>query len=988
MTTAIKPNPANPKYKPLTDAQFAKQWKTYIANNPDVAIEFGNNLEGALRHYKEFGIGDIQSGFRAFSKKTPQIIQEYGLKYPEAFKLVDPKTKRHTTEYTKYFPEQAREYIRENYTTIYDKTPNLFDANDLKFLRDQKITADQITDLARSYGIGSINPNLLKYDSKTKKYAAAELSPIAADIFANYGNYDVGQKGIFDQADVNLLRSLGYKDADITSRATTLFGEDRLSPEVIQQYFPNLAFRPASSLYIQEPITFDRTPQTEKLPGSTPSTIGGRPIEATEPRIEESPAPTTSGTGAPTATPETSYEAFFRGIPGINTATESAPPIDRPRPQEPVIDYFAKTPIASPFPTLPYRFKTLTPEGVNLRQGLGTLPTSNPLLQAAPAPAAPAPVLNPQTQIIRPSPTVAAEVQAYLNAQQEAQNAAALEAAASTTPTTAPVTGRMGGMVSFAEGGMPKFTPAEVGSEFSVQDYVNPETGKFYINEFKRDEVFNPRLRQAEAEQRAEDPLRQLEEMDRAEKQRLSDILMYQYGIRRPRSFGLAEGGLASAAENLADKGRGPDTMLVHMAPDEVAGLQALAQRQGTSLTINPYTGLPEAFSLSSLNPVKLVKKAYKEVVKPIVKSDVFKAVAPILPFLPIPGIQALSLLQKAALSGVIGGFTAPGKGFNFQQGLKTGLLAYGGAKLMQGMQAPGAEAAGGGVDSIAGVKGAAATPGTSAVVTPDAVSGAAPLTASDLPGAMETLSPPPTTTATGPAFSYTPAGEAMPVGTGEVLGGGTMPGSVSLTPSQLARTEAISAMQGTPTAAAPAASQVGGFERLTGVSPRTAIMGGYAGTSLYGAKQAKDEMAMYEEEQRRLAAEEEERRRRFNALYDRTLGRIPMAAGGGIVALNRGGMPTFEYGGTTAPTGEPRMVTGAGDGMSDNVPATIEGVQEARLANDEFVVPADVVADIGNGSSNAGAKKLYAMMDRVRKARHGTTKQPPEIRAERLMPA
>jgi len=80
-------------------------------------------------------------------------------------------------------------------------------------------------------------------------------------------------------------------------------------------------------------------------------------------------------------------------------------------------------------------------------------------------------------------------------------------------------------------------------------------------------------------------------------------------------------------------------------------------------------------------------------------------------------------------------------------------------------------------------------------------------------------------------------------------------------------------------------------------------------------------------------------------------------------------------------------MVQGAGDGMSDNVPATIEGVQEARLANDEFVVPADVVADIGNGSSSAGAKKLYAMMDKIRSARHGTTKQPPEIDAEKYMP-
>ncbi len=109
---------------------------------------------------------------------------------------------------------------------------------------------------------------------------------------------------------------------------------------------------------------------------------------------------------------------------------------------------------------------------------------------------------------------------------------------------------------------------------------------------------------------------------------------------------------------------------------------------------------------------------------------------------------------------------------------------------------------------------------------------------------------------------------------------------------------------------------------------------------------------------------------------------------GGGLVALAQGGMPTFEYGGTTGPTNEPRMVKGAGDGMSDNVPATIEGVQEARLANDEFVIPADVVADIGNGSSSSGAKKLYAMMDRIREARHGTTEQPPEINAEKYMPA
>lgn len=76
------------------------------------------------------------------------------------------------------------------------------------------------------------------------------------------------------------------------------------------------------------------------------------------------------------------------------------------------------------------------------------------------------------------------------------------------------------------------------------------------------------------------------------------------------------------------------------------------------------------------------------------------------------------------------------------------------------------------------------------------------------------------------------------------------------------------------------------------------------------------------------------------------------------------------------------------GDGMDDTVPATIEGMREARLSEGEFVVPADVVSDLGNGSTDAGAKQLYAMMDRVRMARHGTDKQGKQIDAPRLMAA
>ena len=76
------------------------------------------------------------------------------------------------------------------------------------------------------------------------------------------------------------------------------------------------------------------------------------------------------------------------------------------------------------------------------------------------------------------------------------------------------------------------------------------------------------------------------------------------------------------------------------------------------------------------------------------------------------------------------------------------------------------------------------------------------------------------------------------------------------------------------------------------------------------------------------------------------------------------------------------------GDGMSDDINATIEGGQPARLSDGEFVVPADVVSHLGNGSSDAGAEQLYAMMDRIREARTGTEEQGREISAERFLPA
>ena len=79
--------------------------------------------------------------------------------------------------------------------------------------------------------------------------------------------------------------------------------------------------------------------------------------------------------------------------------------------------------------------------------------------------------------------------------------------------------------------------------------------------------------------------------------------------------------------------------------------------------------------------------------------------------------------------------------------------------------------------------------------------------------------------------------------------------------------------------------------------------------------------------------------------------------------------------------------LSGATDGMADKIPATIEDRQPAKLSHGEFVVPADVVSHLGNGNSDAGAQRLYGMMDKVRKARTGTTKQGKQINPNKFMP-
>jgi len=108
----------------------------------------------------------------------------------------------------------------------------------------------------------------------------------------------------------------------------------------------------------------------------------------------------------------------------------------------------------------------------------------------------------------------------------------------------------------------------------------------------------------------------------------------------------------------------------------------------------------------------------------------------------------------------------------------------------------------------------------------------------------------------------------------------------------------------------------------------------------------------------------------------------VPPAVNSNVMMMARGGLSSlggYSDGG--------RLLKGPGDGMSDNIPAQIGRKQPARLADGEFVVPADVVSHLGNGSTDAGAKQLYKMMDRIRSARTGRKAQGKEIKADKFLP-
>ena len=165
--------------------------------------------------------------------------------------------------------------------------------------------------------------------------------------------------------------------------------------------------------------------------------------------------------------------------------------------------------------------------------------------------------------------------------------------------------------------------------------------------------------------------------------------------------------------------------------------------------------------------------------------------------------------------------------------------------------------------------------------------------------------------------------------------------------------------------------------EKSKGIDPKLAsALGSLVGMGIGGSDDSTAAIPKYSFTRKALPIDTTRRpgsaaQRYFEDSYTR------LAAGGGISGLKPN---EYKAGG--------RYLAGPGDGMSDNIKANIDGVQEARLADGEFVIPADVVSHIGNGSSNAGAKKLHKMMARIRKARTGNPKQGKQIKAEKFLPA
>lgn len=540
-------------------------------------------------------------------------------------------------------------------------------------------------------------------------------------------------------------------------------------------------------------------------------------------------------------------------------------------------------------------------------------------------------------------------------------------------------------------------------------------------------------------------------------------------------------------AHGIAKLGRNGDSVLVHMQPQEVAGLQALAKSHGTSMTVNPHTGLPEAFSLggffSSLLPV------FAGGLTGGMGAPLWAGIA--------AGAATGAATSKDPLSGALMGGLGGYSGFGLGSGLSNmGAVnaaanpeGFANAAAINASNAAGPTAVGNSIADGSALLNQGVNPAITQGITQAGGNVADPLTQDFMKSASENLArsgqnlKDVATMQPGAwdSFKQGLAGVdkapltdmqaglklATPLG-GAVLGG-LEPSDLYGTPKTYdtssqkydpLRTLNLNTNTGLRLLASggpvsfadggdankelsldPAGLPGGGVDALKGadmveVTPGGTKLGIFATAEQIDAAKKADELARASQGRglgslqdvmdalranptafasnvssnltngrfgtSALSAPSATTAKTASTGYDQLahLNLNKQYADGGYVSnddvappvlsqdgyglgrLNNmaaGGIPSYAKGG---------YLDGPGDGMSDSIPATIEGRQPARLADGEFVIPADVVSHLGNGSTKAGSDRLYGMLDRVRKARTGTVKQGRKINPNKLMPA
>lgn len=446
---------------------------------------------------------------------------------------------------------------------------------------------------------------------------------------------------------------------------------------------------------------------------------------------------------------------------------------------------------------------------------------------------------------------------------------------------------------------------------------------------------------------------------------------------------------LRRASQHISDHGRGPDDALMHVTKNE---LRALGQLHPSGeLPRNPTTGLPEAGFLDQILPM---------VAGLGVTALTGGAAAPVLG----------GLMSGGTLGALASGATSAAMTGDLGKGIMSGLLSYGAGNVLSSLGDTTAQAGASGLTQT-GTNTAAnaatnaanlsanqiARDAASSLVPPSTVSGSVipGFAGRDIPGAVQALA---NYTPTSPSFgdqlsaaannlSSNPLGTlkntfvdnalktTLPLGVG-LLGSMEQQGidvPKEPTSKELQKKYPEQFPEARRVVAAPQGFNPGVDPEWNYFQPMAAgggVEGYYAKGGIADANPKASVRANVEAEAKMALIDHhpkaKEALRRYADMF-------------GEDALKSLTEQMSSMGG---------RIRGAGGGLDDLIPGTIEGRKEVRLADGEFVVPADVVSHLGDGSSDHGVRKLTEMMDRIRKEKTGTTKQAGHIKDKKVLPA